>query len=41
MFAPVMISCEERGELTERPYCIMEKQEFEKSVRIHVANEPR
>ncbi|MDE6608450.1 MAG: glycoside hydrolase family 2 protein [Lachnospiraceae bacterium] len=41
MFAPVMISCEERGELTERPYCIMEKQEFEKSVRIHVANETR
>lgn len=41
MFAPVMISCEERGELTERPYCIMEKQEFEKSIRLHVANETR
>ncbi len=41
MFAPVMISCEEKGELTERPFCIMEKQEFEKSIRLHVANETR
>ncbi len=41
MFAPVMVSCEENGELTERPYCIMEKQDFEKSVRLHVANETR
>ena len=38
-FAPVMISCEEVGELSERPYCILEKQECEKSIRIHVANE--
>lgn len=38
-FAPIMISCEEVGELSERPYCILEKQEFEKSIRIHVANE--
>lgn len=38
-FAPVMISCEENGEMNERPYCIMEKQEVEKSIRIHVANE--
>lgn len=40
-FAPVLISCEEVGELSERPFCIMEKQDFEKSVRIHVANETR
>ncbi len=40
-FAPIMISCEEVGELSERPHCILEKQEFEKSIRIHVANETR
>lgn len=38
-FAPIMISCEETGELSEHPYCILEEQEFEKSIRIHVANE--
>lgn len=38
-FAPIMISCEEVGELSEHPSCVMEKQEFEKSIRVHVANE--
>lgn len=39
MFAPVMISCEEKGELSERPYCIAEPAPIEKSARLHVANE--
>lgn len=39
MFAPVMISCEETGELSERPYCIAEPVPIEKSARLHVANE--
>lgn len=39
MFAPVMISCEEIGELSERPYCITEPAPIEKSARLHVANE--
>lgn len=38
-FAPVMISCEEIGELSERPYCIKQPEPIEKSARIHVANE--
>lgn len=39
MFAPVMISCEEIGELSERPFCIAEPAPIEKSARLHVANE--
>ena len=39
MFAPVMISCEEVGELSERPFCIAEPASIEKSARLHVANE--
>ncbi|MGN0376650.1 MAG: glycoside hydrolase family 2 protein [Suilimivivens sp.] len=39
MFAPVLISCEETGELSERPYCISEPAPIEKSARLHVANE--
>lgn len=39
MFAPIMISCEETGELSERPYCIAEPAPIEKSARLHVANE--
>ena len=39
MFAPVMISCEEVGELSERPYCIAQPAPIEKSARLHVANE--
>lgn len=38
-FAPVMISCEEVGELSERPFCISQPEPIEKSVRLHVANE--
>lgn len=38
-FAPVMISCEEVGELSERPHCIAQPAPIEKSARIHVANE--
>lgn len=41
MFAPVMISCEEIGELSERPYCIAQPAPIEKSARLHVANETR
>ncbi len=40
-FAPVMISCGEVGELSERPYCIAEPAPIEKSARLHVANETR
>lgn len=38
-FAPVMISCEEVGELSERPFCIAQPVPIEKSARLHVANE--
>lgn len=38
-FAPIMISCEETGELSERPYCIAQPAPIEKSARLHVANE--
>ncbi|MCM1174837.1 MAG: glycoside hydrolase family 2 protein [Blautia sp.] len=38
-FAPLMISCEEKGELNGRPYCIDEPAPIEKSARLHVANE--
>ena len=40
MFAPILLSCEETGELSERPFCIAERRTpIEKSVRFHVANE--
>lgn len=39
MFAPVMISCEEKGEISERPFCILEPAPIEKSAKLHVANE--
>ncbi|MCM1122356.1 MAG: glycoside hydrolase family 2 protein [Eubacterium sp.] len=38
-FAPIMISCEETGELSERPSCVAQPAPIEKSVRLHVANE--
>lgn len=42
MFAPLLVSCEETGELTERPYCIQERTApMEKAIRLHVANETR
>ncbi len=39
MFAPVMVSCEEKGEVSERPFCTAQPVPFEKSARLHVANE--
>lgn len=39
MFAPLLISCEEIGELSERPFCVAEPAPIEKSARLHVANE--
>lgn len=41
MFAPVLISCEEIGELSERPHCIAQPAPIEVSARLHVANETR
>ncbi len=41
MFAPLMISCEETGELTERPFCVQQPKEIKKGARLHVANETR
>ncbi len=38
-FAPVMISCEEVGELSERPFCVAQPEPIEVSARLHVANE--
>lgn len=38
-FAPIMISCEETGELSERPYCVAQPAPIAKSARLHVANE--
>lgn len=38
-FAPVMISCEEVGELSERPFCVAQPDPIEVSARLHVANE--
>lgn len=40
-FAPIMISCEEEGEMTKRPHCIEEPHDIEKSARLNVANETR
>ena len=39
MFAPVSISCQEIGELSERPHCIAEPAPIEKSAQLAVANE--
>ena len=41
MFAPVMISCEETGELTERPFCVMEPRPINVGARLQVTNETR
>ncbi len=38
-FAPVMISCEEVGELSERPYCVAQPEPIQVSAALHVANE--
>lgn len=39
MFAPVLLSCQEIGELSERPYCIMEPGPMEVSAQLCVSNE--
>lgn len=39
MFSPVMISCEENGEINLRPHCIEEPHEIVKTARINVSNE--
>lgn len=39
MFSSLMISCEEMGEVSERPFCVAEPAPIEKSARLHVANE--
>ncbi|MFI3212663.1 MAG: glycoside hydrolase family 2 protein, partial [Eubacteriales bacterium] len=39
MFAPIMISCEEHGEVDQRPYCVLEESDLEISATLQVANE--
>lgn len=40
MFSPILLSCEEEGELSERPFCVQERIEpIEISAKLHVANE--
>lgn len=39
MFNPVLISCEENGEINLRPQCIEEPHDIEKSVRLNISNE--
>ncbi|MCL2627395.1 MAG: glycoside hydrolase family 2 protein [Oscillospiraceae bacterium] len=38
-FAPVMISCHETGEMTERPICVAQPKAIKKAAKISVANE--
>jgi len=38
-FAPVMISCHETGEMTERPFCVAQPKEIKKAAKLSVANE--
>jgi len=38
-FAPVMLSCHETGEMTERPSCVMQPEPIKKAARLAVANE--
>lgn len=38
-FAPIMISCEEIGETTNRPAVVMRPSEIETSARLNIANE--
>lgn len=39
MFAPVMLSCEEKGEIDQKPNVNSEPREIELSASLHVANE--
>nr|AGS53126.1 beta-mannosidase [uncultured bacterium contig00040] len=38
-FAPILISVEETGEMTERPSCVTERAPIKKAARLNVANE--
>ena len=38
-FAPVMISCNETGEMTERPFCVAEPEPIKKATQLSIANE--
>jgi len=38
-FAPVMVSCHETGEMTERPFCVAEPKPIKKAAQLSVANE--
>jgi len=38
-FAPVMISCHETGEMTERPFCVSQPKPIKKAAKLSVANE--
>ena len=40
-FAPVMLSCQETGEMTERPSCVAQPAPIRKAARLAVANETR
>lgn len=40
-FAPILLSCEETGEIQEMQYCIMEPRPIRKAIRLNVANETR
>ncbi len=39
MFAPVLVSAEENGDINQRPYCISEDRKVKYSFRLNVANE--
>ena len=38
-FAPVMLSCHETGEMTERPSCVSQREPIRKAARFSIANE--
>lgn len=38
-FAPILLSCEETGEMQEMPYCIMEPKDIKKAARLNISNE--
>ena len=38
-FAPVMLSCLETGEMTERPSCVLQPEPIRKAARLALANE--
>jgi len=38
-FAPVMVSCHETGEMSERPSCVAQPEPIKKAAKLSVANE--